>query len=57
MRTGSPDEAQALHFASEVAAGTEGEGAVELGIDVRWRRLRRTDRSRRSGRVTDVGRG
>ncbi|MFE9881945.1 hypothetical protein [Streptomyces sp. NPDC005784] len=33
--TGSPDEAQVLHLASEVAATTEGEGAVELGVDVR----------------------
>jgi hypothetical protein len=35
VTTGSPDEAQALHLASEVAATTEGEGAVELGVDVR----------------------
>ncbi|MFD8219449.1 hypothetical protein ACFV2U_38605 [Streptomyces sp. NPDC059697] len=35
VMTGSPDEAQALHLASEVAAATEGEGAVELGVDVR----------------------
>lgn len=32
--TGSPDEAQVLHLASKVAAATEGEGAVELGVDV-----------------------
>ncbi|MFF7095993.1 hypothetical protein ACFY9A_26905 [Streptomyces rubradiris] len=31
----SPDEAQLLHLASEVAAAAEGEGAVELGVDVR----------------------
>ncbi|MFJ8028575.1 hypothetical protein [Streptomyces sp. NPDC096311] len=35
VTTGSPDETQALHLASEVAAATEGEGAVELGVDVR----------------------
>ncbi|MFE1308075.1 hypothetical protein [Streptomyces sp. NPDC058755] len=31
----SPDEAQSLRLASEIAAVTEGEGAVELGVDVR----------------------
>ncbi|WP_405834309.1 hypothetical protein [Streptomyces sp. NBC_01176] len=35
VTTGSPDEAHALRLASEVAAATEGEGAVELGVDVR----------------------
>jgi hypothetical protein len=33
--TGSPDEAQSLRLASEVAAVCEGEGAVELGVDAR----------------------
>ncbi|MCF3133237.1 hypothetical protein [Streptomyces olivochromogenes] len=32
---GAADEAQSLHLASEVAAVCEGEGAVELGVDVR----------------------
>ncbi|MFE1754476.1 hypothetical protein [Streptomyces anandii] len=33
--TDSPDEAESLRLAGEVAAGAEGEGAVELGVDVR----------------------
>ncbi|MDQ0932725.1 hypothetical protein [Streptomyces turgidiscabies] len=33
--TGYPDETQALRLASEVAAAAEGEGAIELGVDVR----------------------
>ncbi|MDX3457209.1 hypothetical protein PV396_35530 [Streptomyces sp. ME02-8801-2C] len=35
VTTGYPDETQALRLASEVAAAAEGEGAVELGVDVR----------------------
>ncbi|MFJ8359838.1 hypothetical protein [Streptomyces sp. NPDC093984] len=33
--SGAPDEARSLRLASEVAAVCEGEGAVELGVDVR----------------------
>ncbi|MGY1497496.1 hypothetical protein ACW4TU_13020 [Streptomyces sp. QTS52] len=35
VMTGYPDETRALRLASEVAAAAEGEGAVELGVDVR----------------------